>query len=114
MRLDGERLDEIVRLLGGAAGRGLIPHVLALRAFFPDVDPSGDPLVAAALDDVRFALRDVLDRLFVKLRIPGFDVATDDLEDVPLRRAMTGFFQRLLDAPVARRSLRRRDRADHA
>jgi hypothetical protein len=99
LELDGERLDEIARLLGGAGGRGLISHVLALRAFFPDDDPSGDPLVGAALDDVRCALRDVLDRLFVKLRIPGFDVATGDVEDAPLRRAMT-FFERLLDAPV--------------
>ncbi|MDP9105314.1 MAG: hypothetical protein M3N49_05205, partial [Candidatus Eremiobacteraeota bacterium] len=71
----------------------------ALRAFFPDVDPSGDPVIGAALDDVRCALRDVFDRLFVKLRIPGFSVATDDVDDVALRRAMTGFFQRLLDAP---------------
>jgi len=102
LRLDGERLDEIARLLNGATGRGLIPHVLALRAFFPDVDPSGDPLAGAALDDVRCALRDVFERLFVKLRIPGFDVTTDDLEDVPMRRAMTGLFRRLLDAPVAR------------
>jgi hypothetical protein len=103
LRLDDERLDEVARLLHGAPGGGLVPHVLALRAFFPDGDASGDPGVASALTDVRSALRDVFDRLFVKLRIPGFGVASDDFDDVTLRRAMTGFFDRLLHAPAAGR-----------
>ena len=93
LRIDGERLDEVARLLSGASGRGLIPHVLALRVFFPDIGPSDDPVIAAALDDVRCALRDVFDRLFVKLRIPGFGVAADDVDDVTLRGAMTSLFR---------------------
>ena len=101
LRLDDERFGEIARLLQGATGCGLVPHVLALRAFFPDGEASGDAVIASALDDVRRALRDVFDRLFVKLRIPGFGVASDDVDDVALRGAMTGFFERLLHAPAA-------------
>ena len=97
--LDGDRIHEIARLMDGAGGPGLVPHVLALRAFFPEAETSGDRGVAAALDGVRSALRDVFDRLFVKLRIPGFDVTADDLDDVSLRHAMIDMFNRLLDAP---------------
>jgi hypothetical protein len=43
-------------------------------------------------------LRDVFDRLFVKLRIPGFDVVSDDVDDIVLRSAMIGLFERLLGA----------------
>lgn len=96
--LDVERLDEIARLLHGATGSGLAAHLLALRAFFPDGETSGDGAVAAALDELGCAVRDVFDRLFVKLRIPGFDVASDDLEDPVLRGALTALCQRLLDA----------------
>jgi hypothetical protein len=94
LQLDAGRLDAVVRLLG-AAGSGLVTHVLALRVFLPDGETSGDPDVASALDGVRCTLRDVLDRLFVKLRIPGFDVASDDVDDVVLRSAMIGLFERL-------------------
>ena len=63
--------------------------MLALRALFPE---SGDDMAAPAshaeLDEVGHALRDVFDRLFVKLRIPGFVVAADDLEDPRLREAI--------------------------
>jgi hypothetical protein len=80
------------------AGGGLVAHIFALRSFFPDEETSGDPRVAAALDGVRCALGDVFDRLFVKLRIPGFDMASDDVDDVVLRSAMICLFERLLDA----------------
>ena len=98
LRLAGARLDEIARTLR-TAGSGLVAHVIALRALLPDGETSGDPRVASALDGVRCAVGDVLDRLFVKLRIPGFDVASDDVDDVVVRSAMTALFEQLLVAP---------------
>jgi hypothetical protein len=101
LRLERRRAGEVARLLETANG-GLVTHVLALRMLLPDCETSGHPGVAAALDGVRCALHDVCDRLFVKLRIPGFDIACDDVEDVVLRSAMIGLFERLLDAPPGR------------
>jgi hypothetical protein len=98
LRLDGARLEEIARLLHGARGNGLAAHLLAVRALFPERETSEDVLVASALGATHDALRDVFDRLFVKLRIPGFDVAASDLEDPALRRALVRLFERLLTA----------------
>ncbi len=100
LRLDGERLDEIGRLLCGAERDGLVAHALALRAFFPGAVTPAEPELAGALRDARHALRDVFDRLFVKVRIPGFDVGAADLEDPALRRALVRLYERLLDAPL--------------
>ncbi|HEY0382810.1 MAG TPA: hypothetical protein VGC72_11460 [Candidatus Elarobacter sp.] len=98
LRVDSDRLDDVTRLLNGTTGNGLVPDLFALRAFFPDDESSDDSVVASALDRVRRALHDVLDRLFVKLRIPGFAIAADDVDDVELRHAMTELFERLLVA----------------
>lgn len=112
------RWEEIARLMHGVRCTGLIAHVLALRPFFPAALPQ--PVTAAdlALDAVGDALRDVFDRLFVKLRIPGFVVAADDVEDTRLRAALVALagdemfaFSRAelaaapLGAPVALRAL---------
>ncbi|HWT06645.1 MAG TPA: hypothetical protein VN224_12865, partial [Xanthomonadales bacterium] len=97
LRFRPGRLDGIARLLD-AAGSGLIANLLAVRMFLPDGETSGDLGVASALDGVRCVLHDVFDRLFVKLRIPGFAVASDDVDDVVLRSAMIGLFERLLGA----------------
>jgi hypothetical protein len=99
--LDSRPLDDVARLLETAAG-GLVTDVLALRMLLPDGETSGHPGIASALEGVRCALHDVLDRLFVKLRIPGFAVTSDDLDDVVLRSATIGLFERLLDAPPGR------------
>jgi hypothetical protein len=95
IRLDAERCDEILRLLDGAPQGGLIAHVLALRACFPDDCIPGDAATADALVALRTALFDVYDRLFVKLRIPGFACSADDLDDPPLRRALGTLCDRL-------------------
>ena len=93
MRLSVERLAEISRLFLTVRFEGLVQHLFALRFFFPDrIDADGDS--SAALETVCDALRDVFDRLFVKLRIPGFDVSSDDLEDPRLRRAAIALFER--------------------
>lgn len=93
-----QRLAEIARLLRAAEPYGLVAHVLALRALFPDHDTPAGPAVRDALAAARDALRDVFDRLFVKLRIPGFHAVAEDLEDGDLRRSLVALFDRMLDA----------------
>jgi hypothetical protein len=90
--------DATRRLLQRTEEPGLLPHILALRALFPDRELSGDWALAAALDAARSALRDVFDRLFVKARIPGFPVAADDIEDSGLRLALCALFEALAGA----------------
>jgi hypothetical protein len=99
IRLDDARLDTIARLHHGLRSPGLVGHLFALRLFFPDPDAAGDAGLAAALAEVAERLHDVFDRLFVKLRIPGYAVYSDDLEDAPLRRATVALLDRL-DAGV--------------
>jgi hypothetical protein len=99
MRLDAARLDEIARFHRGLASGGLVGDLFALRLFFPDPSAVHDAGLAEALADVGDRLRDVFDRLFVKLRIPGFVVCCDDVEDAPLRAALVALMDRL-DAGV--------------
>ena len=98
MRLDGARLDEIGRLLPGLRAGGLVGHLFALRLFFPDGGAANDAALAPVLAAAGDALRDVFDRLFVKLRIPGYDVSADDLEDAALRAALAVLLDRLANA----------------
>lgn len=96
--------DDARRLLARSDDDGLLLHLFAVRALFPDVVLGGDDTLRAALDAARTALRDVFDRLFVKIRIPGFPVAADDIEDPPLRHALQMLFDLLgatRDSPVA-------------
>jgi hypothetical protein len=87
MQSQTPRWDEVARLLHGVRCGGLVPHVLAVRALYPEPPRTADAATAAR-DGVGHAVRDVFDRLFVKLRIPGFVVGADDLEDGRLRRAL--------------------------
>ncbi|HEY0396298.1 MAG TPA: hypothetical protein VGD01_17575 [Candidatus Elarobacter sp.] len=97
LRLDRGRLDELARLIDVTPREGLVTHLFALRFFFPDSVPGPDDVLERALGAVRAALYDTFDRLYVKLRIPGFDLTSDDLDDAPLRRALIALFERLAE-----------------
>ncbi|MBV8750024.1 MAG: hypothetical protein JO103_09950 [Candidatus Eremiobacteraeota bacterium] len=99
LRIDDERRERIGRLLDGVHGPGLVGHVMIVRAFFPDEETSGDVRIAESLGGAVEAVGDLFDRLFVKLRIPGFEVTADDLDDVIVRRALVALFTALCDAP---------------
>jgi hypothetical protein len=88
--------DATRRLLQCNGQDGLLPHILALRALFPDRELSGDAALAGLLEAARTALRDVFDRLFVKARIPGFPIAAEDIEDPALRVALCALFEALV------------------
>lgn len=111
MRLDDERRGAFARLAQAARSPGLVGHLFLVRLFFPDTVAVGDAVACGSQDDafvldalalVRDGVRDAFDRLFVKLRIPGFAVCSDDLEDPPLRDALYVLFERLLDVAPER------------
>lgn len=81
-----EQLDKTVRFLDEADFGGLISHLFAVRAFVP----SGD-----AFESVREQLRDALDRLFIKLRLPNYVVAPREIETPAMRTALLGTLEAL-------------------
>ena len=98
LRLDPARLETIARLFGGRRGDGMVAHLFALHVFFPDPPDASHGALAEPLEELRGAVGGVFDRLFVKLRIPGFDVCSDDVEDPALRRALLTLLRALGEA----------------
>jgi uncharacterized repeat protein (TIGR01451 family) len=85
LAFDRDRLQRTLRFLSEARFSGLLTHVFAIRAFFPDsIGASGD----TALHEVRETLRETLDRLFIKLRLPNYVIAPRDLETKAARAAL--------------------------
>ncbi len=82
---DRDRLDRALRFLGEARFGGLVSHLFAVRAFFPDTAGAQDQ---QTLREVRETLRETLDRLFIKLRLPGYTIAPRDLENAAARAAL--------------------------
>ncbi len=92
---DQDRLKRTLRFLDEASFGGLVSHLFALRAMLPDAigdTPSG------SLSSLRETLKETLDRLFIKLRLPNYVVAPRDVE-TPSSRATVERF--LLDAACA-------------
>ena len=81
----GERHARILRFLDEARFDGLITHVFALRAFFPEFVGDGHLNSVASMRD---ALREELDRLFIKLRLPNYVIAPRDIETPSLRATL--------------------------
>jgi uncharacterized repeat protein (TIGR01451 family) len=79
---DRERLSRTLKFLTEARFGGLASHLFALRAFFPD---EAGVSAADALQEVRDTLRETLDRLFIKLRLPHYVIAPRDLENAASR-----------------------------
>ena len=77
-----ERLARTLRFLREARFGTLITHLFAIRAFLPTA--IGDAH-AASLDSLRESLREELDRLFIKLRLPNYAIASRDVETPSLR-----------------------------
>jgi hypothetical protein len=90
--LDDVRVAAIRRVLRGSRGPGIVGHLPAFAVLLP-TGIGADPAVNAALGGATDAIRGVYERLFVKLRIPGYDVTPFDLEDNAARRQLLGFFR---------------------
>ena len=95
LTLDAARAAAIVRVLRGARGPGMISHVPSLAVLFPNAIASGDEALDATFAGASEAIRGMYERLFVKLRIPGYDVTPTDLEDASTRHELLALFERL-------------------
>lgn len=88
LSLDAVRAASIVRVLRGARGPGMIGHVPSLAVLFPNAIASGDASLDATFARTSEAVRGIFERLFVKLRIPGYRVTLSDFEDATTRREL--------------------------
>jgi uncharacterized repeat protein (TIGR01451 family) len=96
LALSAQRLGRVVLLLEEARFGGLVTHLFALRSFLPDA--VGDTHTSA-LPALKELLRDELDRLFIKLRLPNYVIAPRDIETPSVRATI----ERVLrDAAAAR------------
>jgi uncharacterized repeat protein (TIGR01451 family) len=82
---DRDRLERTLRFLGEARFGALVSHLFAIRAFFPDAAGTRED---STLREVRETLRETLDRLFIKLRLPNYVIAPRDLESASSRAAL--------------------------
>ncbi|HET9394098.1 MAG TPA: hypothetical protein VFO29_11345 [Candidatus Rubrimentiphilum sp.] len=82
---DRDRLSRTLKFLTEARFGGLASHLFALRAFFPD---EAGISAAEPLKEVRDILREMLDRLFIKLRLPHYVIAPRDLENAATRASV--------------------------
>jgi len=96
-RLPAERLDWIVPYLAEARADTLVADLMMIRALFPDAGPSD--AVTQALRDYIEVQSEIVDRLFLKLRLPDIDVAPDEVATPDLRDALESVLDTLRDAP---------------
>jgi hypothetical protein len=75
-------------MLRGGRGSAIVAHLPLIAVLFPDLVDGNDAERTAALTNAGDAVRSVYERLFVKLRIPGYDVTPYDLEDAAMRDAV--------------------------
>lgn len=88
--LDAERAERVLHFLPEARFGGGLVHVFALRAFAPDTIGAH-----ATEETLRNTLKETLDRLFIKLRLPNYVMAARDLEPAPLRAAFDAALGRI-------------------
>ena len=89
---DRDRLTRTLKFLGEARFAGLVTHLFVIRAFFPDAISAEND---ATLHDVRETLRETLDRVFIKLRMPTYVIAPRDLESAASRDALAALLENL-------------------
>ncbi len=99
---DRDRLDRAMRFLHEARFTGLITHLFALRAFFPDAIGGVED---AAVHELREHLRESLDRVYIKLRVPNYVLAPRDVETAAARASLEAVVRTATpDVPVQRAS----------
>jgi hypothetical protein len=84
--LTPERLDGIVRYLAEARFDGLVSDLMVLRALFPDRAATLD--ATAGLRGHAEVVNELVDRLFIKLRMPGAALEPDDVESAAYRSSL--------------------------
>jgi uncharacterized repeat protein (TIGR01451 family) len=105
LSLPEDRLDWIVHYLEEARFEGLIAHLMVIRALFPDTAEA--PEATARLRQHTARLNELVDRLFLKLRLPDVPLTPDDLETPTYRASLV----RLIEALRTERGQKEPDRA---
>jgi len=90
VRLPFERdaLERALAFMEQSEYGGLITHLFVIRTLLPDGIAGLDGDVHTKFSTERDALRGVVDRLFIKMRMPRYALTAKDLEDRPARSAL--------------------------
>ena len=93
-----DALERALAFLEQSEYGGLVTHLFAIRTFVPTalIGVNGD--ASAKLNAEREALRGLVDRLFIKLRMPRYALTAKDLEDRVSRNALLELVRALPDA----------------
>jgi uncharacterized repeat protein (TIGR01451 family) len=106
LELSDEHLAWAVQYLVQTRVGGIVAHLLALRALFPDRVSGGDRLLRARLRSHREMLGEHADRLFIKMRLPDFPLVSGDVETPELRASLVALVEELAVEKNERASLR--------
>ncbi len=106
LELPDDQLNWVVQYLEQTRVGGLVAHLLALRALFPDRVGGSDRLLRARLRSHRELLADLADRLFIKVRLPDFPLEADDIETPELRASLVALVEELATEKNERASVR--------
>jgi hypothetical protein len=106
LELPDEQLRWTVQYLEQTRVGGLVAHLLAVRALFPDRVGGGDRLLRARLRGHREMLAELADRLFIKVRLPDFPLEPGDIETPELRASLVALIEELGSAKSERPSVR--------
>jgi len=93
-----DALERALRFLEQSDYGGLITHLFAIRTLLPTAVVGIDGDVPGKLAAEREALRGVVDRLFIKMRMPRYALTGKDLEDRASRSALVELVRALQDA----------------
>jgi uncharacterized repeat protein (TIGR01451 family) len=100
--LDAGRLARKLEFFENTRYPGLMRHLFAARALFPDqVLGIARGVTDRHLDALRASVTDTFDRLFIKMSTPNFQPAARDLEDETARTALLDVLWAIADAPAA-------------
>ncbi|HEY6235875.1 MAG TPA: hypothetical protein VIW69_12305 [Candidatus Elarobacter sp.] len=93
-----DALERALRFLEQSDYGGLITHLFAIRTLLPTAFVGVNGEVPGKLAAEREALRGVVDRLFIKMRMPRYALTGKDLEDRASRSALVELVRALQDA----------------
>ncbi|MEA2664021.1 MAG: hypothetical protein QOI11_965 [Candidatus Eremiobacteraeota bacterium] len=93
-----DALERALAFLEQSDYGGLVTHVFAIRTLVPTVFAGLNGDVPGKLAAEREALQGVINRLFIKMRMPRYAITAKDLEDRASRSALIELVQALRDA----------------
>jgi len=96
-----ESLERALGFLDQSDYGGLVTHLFAIRTLLPSAFVGVNGAVPAKLAAARDALRGVVDRLFIKMRMPRYALTAKDLEDRASRTTLVELIDALHDAHPA-------------